>query len=201
MSRQDRDRERPAGPADDRTRRAFVALSAAAGWVGASRSTAGTPPDTVERDVEIRTADGLCDAAFIYPVVGAHPGVLIWTDIFGLRPSMREFGHRLAAAGYAVLVPNPFYRTTRAPVLGGISAFSFRKETDRDRRLPPTGPSNAAEAEGSFSARPAGSVPGGNSWRCTGRRWADIQSFNPGAACPAIWRSDWKASGPQDSVL
>ena len=146
MSTQDKDREGLTGPPDDRSRRAFVALSAAAGWVAASRSTAGTPPDTVERDVEIRTPDGICDAAFIHPVGGAHPGVLIWTDIFGLRPSMREFGHRLAAAGYAVLVPNPFYRTTRAPVLGDISAFSFQNEADRARLPPLTGPLNAAGA-------------------------------------------------------
>src|SRR5260221_7956798 len=146
MSTQDKDRERQTAPPDDRSRRAFVALSAAAGWVAASRSSAATAQDTVEPDVEIRTPDGVCDAALIHPVGGAHPGVLIWTDIFGLRPSMREFGHRLAAAGYAVLVPNPFYRTTRAPVLGDISAFSFQKEADRARLPPLTGPLNAAGA-------------------------------------------------------
>jgi carboxymethylenebutenolidase len=135
----------PASP-DDRSRRAFVALSAAAGWVAATRTTGATAADPVEQDVEIRTADGSCDAAFIHPAGGSHPGVLIWTDIFGLRPSMRAFGRRLAAAGYAVLVPNPFYRTARAPVLGDISTFSFQNEADRARLPPLTGPLNAAGA-------------------------------------------------------
>ena len=41
---------------------------------------------------------------------GSHPGVLIWPDAFGLRPAVRDLAKRLAAAGYSVLVPNPFYR-------------------------------------------------------------------------------------------
>jgi hypothetical protein len=130
----------PAGAPEDRSRRNFVALSAAAGLVAVSRPAAATVPETVERDVEIRTADGRCDAAFIYPAAGAHPGALIWTDIFGLRPSMREMGRRLAASGYAVLVPNPFYRTARAPVLPNF-AFSFQKA---DRAGAPMRPANAA---------------------------------------------------------
>ena len=48
----------------------------------------------VERDVEIKTPDGTCDAAFIHPKSGSHPGVLIWPDAFGLRPSMREMAKR-----------------------------------------------------------------------------------------------------------
>jgi carboxymethylenebutenolidase len=146
MTTPDTDREGMPAPPDDRSRRAFVALSAAAGWVAASRVTAAARSDTVEQEVEIKTPDGSCDAAFIHPAGGAHPGVLIWTDIFGLRPSMREFGRRLAAAGYAVLVPNPFYRTARAPVLGDISAFNFQNEADRARLPPLTGPLNAAGA-------------------------------------------------------
>jgi carboxymethylenebutenolidase len=146
MTTQDKDREGTPIPPDDRSRRAFVALSAAAGWVAATRTTAAAPPDTVEQEVEIKTPDGSCDAAFIHPALGSHPGVLIWPDIFGLRPSMREFGRRLAAAGYSVLVPNLFYRTARAPVLGDISGFNFQSEADRARLPPLTGPINAAGA-------------------------------------------------------
>lgn len=69
----------------------------------------------VETDVEIKTPDGKCHAVFIHPETGTHPGVLVWTDAAGLRPSMREIGKRIAAEGYSVLVPNPFYRTDRAP--------------------------------------------------------------------------------------
>ncbi len=93
---------------NDIGRRDFVALSVAAGMAAGSASAAGM--EVVETDVEIKTPDGTCNAAFIHPKGGSHPGVIIWTDIFGLRPSMREMGKRLASEGYSVLVPNPFYR-------------------------------------------------------------------------------------------
>jgi carboxymethylenebutenolidase len=82
----------------------------------------------VETDVQIKTPDGTCDAAFIHPAGGSHPGVLIWTDAFGLRPSMREMGKRLAAQGYSVLVPNPFYRMGKAPFWTDASTVDFGKE-------------------------------------------------------------------------
>jgi carboxymethylenebutenolidase len=94
--------------AGDLGRRDFVALSVAAGIAAGSASAAGM--EVVETDVEIKTPDGTCNAAFIHPKGGSHPGVIIWTDIFGLRPSMREIGKRIASEGYSVLVPNPFYR-------------------------------------------------------------------------------------------
>jgi carboxymethylenebutenolidase len=70
----------------------------------------------VEMNVDVKTADGTCDAAFIHPTSGSYPGVLIWSDAFGLRPAMRDIGKRIAAEGYSVLVPNPFYRAiARSP--------------------------------------------------------------------------------------
>ena len=68
-----------------------------------------------ESDVNIRTPDGECDAYFVTPASGAHAAVLVWPDIFGLRPAMREMGKRLASEGYSVLVVNPFYRQQKAP--------------------------------------------------------------------------------------
>ena len=68
-----------------------------------------------ESDVTIRTPDGECDAYFVTPESGAHAAVLVWPDIFGLRPTMREMGKRLAGEGYSVLVVNPFYRQQKAP--------------------------------------------------------------------------------------
>jgi carboxymethylenebutenolidase len=68
-----------------------------------------------EQDVTITTPDGACDAYFVHPTSGTAPAVLIWPDIFGLRPSFRQMGKRLAESGYAVLVVNPFYRTRKAP--------------------------------------------------------------------------------------
>jgi carboxymethylenebutenolidase len=71
--------------------------------------------DVQERDVAIETPDGECDAYFVTPTAGPHAAVLVWPDIFGLRPAMREMGKRLAEEGYSVLVVNPFYRQTKAP--------------------------------------------------------------------------------------
>jgi carboxymethylenebutenolidase len=66
-------------------------------------------------DVEIKTPDGVCDAYFVHPTAGTYPGVLIWPDIFGLRPAFKAMATRLAESGYSVLVINPFYRTKKAP--------------------------------------------------------------------------------------
>ena len=68
-----------------------------------------------EADVTVKTPDGTCDAYFVHPATGTGAGVLLWPDIFGLRPSMRQMGKRLAESGYSVLVVNPFYRTQKAP--------------------------------------------------------------------------------------
>jgi carboxymethylenebutenolidase len=66
-------------------------------------------------EVTIKTPDGTCDAYFVKPATGTGAGVLLWPDIFGLRPAMRDMGKRLAEGGYAVLVVNPFYRVQKAP--------------------------------------------------------------------------------------
>ncbi len=76
-----------------------------------------------ERDVEIKTTDGTCDAYFVYPGAPAA-AVLIWPDIFGLRPAMRTMGRRLAQSGYSVLVVNPFYRGAKAPLGDGSSPIA-----------------------------------------------------------------------------
>ncbi len=68
-----------------------------------------------ESDVNIVTPDGTADCYFVHPTTGTAPGVLVWPDIFGLRPAFRQMGKRLAESGYAVLVVNPFYRTKKAP--------------------------------------------------------------------------------------
>ena len=71
--------------------------------------------DTSESEVEIKTPDGTADAYFVHPASGKYPGVLVWPDIFGLRPAFRQMGKQLAESGYSVLVVNPFYRTRKAP--------------------------------------------------------------------------------------
>lgn len=72
-----------------------------------------------ESDVTITTPDGSADAYFVHPASGTAPAVLVWPDIFGLRPAFRQMGKRLAESGFAVLVVNPFYRTKKAPTSNG----------------------------------------------------------------------------------
>ena len=68
-----------------------------------------------ESDVMVTTPDGTADGYFVHPASGAAAGVLLWPDIFGLRPANRQMAKRLAESGYSVLVVNPFYRTKKAP--------------------------------------------------------------------------------------
>jgi carboxymethylenebutenolidase len=114
-------------------RRDFVAMSVAAGLAAAG--SASGAPKIIETDVEIKTPDGTCDAAFIHPASGSHAGVLIWPDAFGLRPSMRDMAKRLAAEGYSVLVPNPFYRMGKAPFYTDASNVNFAVEGGKIRPL------------------------------------------------------------------
>jgi carboxymethylenebutenolidase len=68
-----------------------------------------------ESDVTVMTPDGTADCYFVHPATGTAAGVLVWPDIFGLRPAFRQMGKRLAESGYSVLVVNPFYRVKKAP--------------------------------------------------------------------------------------
>jgi carboxymethylenebutenolidase len=127
------------------SRRDFTAGSVAvAGLVATAGSAAAA--DVVEKDVTIKTPDGVCDAAYFHPATGKHPAVIVWTDIFGLRPSFRALGRRLAAEGYSVLVPNPFYRTAKSPVVVDASTFDFNDPASRAKTAAWTGPINAPGA-------------------------------------------------------
>ena len=105
------------------TRRRFGALSLAGGFSMLLPAVAGAA-EVTETEVEITTPDGTADAYFVHPSSGAHPGVLMWTDIMGLRPAFRTMGKRLASSGYSVLVPNPFYRASKAPVIPEGASFA-----------------------------------------------------------------------------
>jgi carboxymethylenebutenolidase len=123
-------------------RRDFVGLSVAAGVAAATATASAAGLKVVETDVEVKTPDGTCDATFIHPASGSHPGVLLWPDAFGLRPSMREMAKRLAAEGYSVLVPNPFYRISKAPFTDA-STFNFGNPADMAKLGPLMGSVNA----------------------------------------------------------
>ena len=112
------------------SRREFATLSIAAGVAAATGMDAAAATAVSDSDVEVRTPSGVCDAALAHPQGKGHwPGVILFPDAFGLRPAMREMAKRLAADGYSVLVPNPFYRSTKAP--GIPSNFDFQNADDR----------------------------------------------------------------------
>jgi carboxymethylenebutenolidase len=99
----------------DLSRRQFGALTLGAGLVSMLPGSADAV-DTQEADVTVTTPDGTADAYFVHPSSGRHPAVLMWPDIYGLRPAFRQMAKRLAESGYAVLVVNLYYRTKHAPV-------------------------------------------------------------------------------------
>src|SRR5204862_2588982 len=80
-----------------------------------------------ESDVTVMTPDGAADCYFVHPASGTAPGVLVWPDIFGLRPALRNMGKRLAESGYSVLVVNPFYRTKKAPTADAGAATPIQQ--------------------------------------------------------------------------
>jgi carboxymethylenebutenolidase len=127
---------------DNLARRDFVALSVTAGLAATAGLSEAAALEVVETDVEVTTPDGTCDAAFIHPKTGSHPGVLLWPDAFGLRPATRDMAKRLAADGYSVLVPNPFYRVSKAPFTDA-SKFNFQNADDMAKLRPLMGSVNA----------------------------------------------------------
>ena len=80
------------------------------------------PVKVSESEETVKTPDGTADCYFVHPATGTAPGVLVWPDIFGLRPALRQMGKRLAETGYSVLVVNPFYRRMKAPTAAKGSA-------------------------------------------------------------------------------
>ena len=107
------------------TRRQFGAVSAGAGLAMLLPRAANAQAVT-EAEVDVTTPDGVADSYFVHPASGAHPGVLIWPDAFGLRPAKRQMARRLAESGYSVLVVNQYYRSQRAPIADSTNFAELR---------------------------------------------------------------------------
>jgi carboxymethylenebutenolidase len=145
MADETKDQERNDESFADLSRRDFVGLSLSAGLGAATRSASGKELPVNETNVDIKTPDGTCDAVFIYPRKGSHPGVVVWADSLGLRPVIQDLGRRIAAEGYSVLVPNLFYRTARAPVFD--ASFNYAQNpADREKFGRTVAPLNALGA-------------------------------------------------------
>ena len=127
-----KDRKTDGAPSPHFSRRDFIAGSLAAGLTAAGPGAFGRALPVIDTDVDVKMADGVCDAVFIHPAKSSHPGVLLWHDSPGLRPVIRDLGKRIAAEGYSVLVPNLFYRAHRAPVF--VESFDYAKNpADREK--------------------------------------------------------------------
>jgi carboxymethylenebutenolidase len=107
------------------SRREFAAIGTAAALSGCAggMGQASAPGELTERMVEITTSDGLADAFFVHPAKGQHAGIVMWPDVAGLREAKKIMARRLAAAGYAVLCVNPYYRGGPAPIMESFSEF------------------------------------------------------------------------------
>jgi carboxymethylenebutenolidase len=114
----------------DLTRRRFGALSIGSG-LAMMLPRAADALEVTDSEVEIKTPDGVANAYFAHPATGSYAGILMWPDAMGLRPAFKQMGKRLAESGYSVLVPNPFYRTTKGPALPPGADFS----SDATRKL------------------------------------------------------------------
>jgi len=115
------------------SRRRFNTLAAVSA-LALALPRAANAQTVVETDVQVSTPDGVADCYFVHPASGRHPGVIVWPDIVGLRPAFRLMGKRLAEAGYAVLVVNPYYRKAKAPV--AAEGASFQDPTVREFLMP-----------------------------------------------------------------
>ena len=128
-----RDAEEYLGRSGNLTRRGFGAVSLGTG-LAMLLPRAASALEVRAANVAVTTPDGTADCYFAHPASGAHPGVLIWPDALGLRPAFEQMGRRLAESGYSVLVVNPYYRQTKAPVLP--PGATFRDEATRKKIFP-----------------------------------------------------------------
>ena len=132
--------------ASEFSRRDFVAVSVAGGLGASVAGSASAETPVSDLTVTIKTPDGDCDTLFIHPTTGVHPGVVLWVDAFGVRPAVREMAKRLAEAGYAVLVPNPYYRVSKAPQYESAANIDFKDNATWEKLKPLRESINAAGA-------------------------------------------------------
>jgi carboxymethylenebutenolidase len=136
------------------TRREFAAISAAAALAACAKPAEANGKDAAlnETMVEVTTPDGKADAFFVHPASGAHPGVILWPDIAGLRDVKKAMARRLAASGYAVLVVNQYYRSAKAPVMDTFAEFRTPEGRQKVMAMVPLLTSEAVARDGAAYA-------------------------------------------------
>jgi carboxymethylenebutenolidase len=88
------------------------------------------------RNLSIKTAEGVCPAHLHLPS-GQPSGaaIILYMDAFGPRPAMDEMAARLAGQGYAVLVPDLFYRFGAYGPFDAKTAFAQPETAQLLRRM------------------------------------------------------------------
>ena len=86
--------------------------------------------DAGER-IEVRTGDGIAPAWVHRSGAERRPGVLLYMDAYGVRPSMHAVAERLVGLGYVVLLPNVFYRAGDYPPFDKATVWSDPPERAR----------------------------------------------------------------------
>jgi len=121
---------------DPRLSRRTFGLATIAVGAAAAGPALSAEASVLESEVTFKVASLPCDGALSTPAgKGPWPGAVIIPDALGLRPVFRDMGRRLAAAGYVVLVPNPYYRSQKAPLITG--EFDFSNPADRQKLAAP----------------------------------------------------------------
>jgi carboxymethylenebutenolidase len=110
------------------SRRQFGALTGAAALAACASGEAESKaqaaiPGLKERGVTFATPDGTLDGFFVQPEAGSHAAVILWPDIASIRESKRMIARKLASAGYAVLVVNPYYRDVTGEQFADFATF------------------------------------------------------------------------------
>ena len=103
----------------------------------------------IETRIDIRMADGIADSVLVGPQGGDRsPGVIVLTDIWGTRPAFVDLAKRIAERGYAVLVPNIFYRSGKPPLFENMDFQDPRTKARMGEVTAPLTP-DAMERDGS----------------------------------------------------
>jgi carboxymethylenebutenolidase len=91
----------------------------------------------MKEEIEIRTADGVARAGLFRSAANASggAGVILYMDAFGPRPALYGMAEWLASEGYAVLVPDLFYRDAPYGPFDAKTAFSVETTARQLRGL------------------------------------------------------------------
>jgi len=83
-------------------------------------------------DDAITTPDGVCPVALATPDgAGPWPAIVMYPDAGGVRPALRDMAARLASLGYAVLLPDVYYRKGAWAPFDMTTVFADTSERNR----------------------------------------------------------------------